>query len=78
MTSVEAGGRLLSKNRWACLSRRLNSGEGYLFRGGGSMRFHPNMRASTDHEPGPNIARAAPSEAIRKQTILSAGMVMNL
>jgi hypothetical protein len=41
------------------------------------MRFHPKRRASTDHEPGPNIARAAPRLASRKYAILSAGVVKN-
>ena len=29
-----------------------------FLRGGASTRFHPKRRASTDHKPGPNIARA--------------------
>lgn len=29
-----------------------------LRRGGASTRFHPNRRASIDHRPGPNMARA--------------------
>jgi hypothetical protein len=29
-----------------------------ILRGEDSTRFHPNRRASTDHRPGPNIARA--------------------
>lgn len=29
-------------------------------RGEASTRFHPKRRASTDHSPGPNIAKAAP------------------
>jgi hypothetical protein len=29
-----------------------------LLRGGASTRLHPNRRASMDHKPGPNIARA--------------------
>lgn len=33
------------------------------------MRFHPNRRASIDHKPGPNIARAAPSVPIRMYSI---------
>jgi hypothetical protein len=34
------------------------------------MRLHPNRRASTDHAPGPNIARAAPEAAIRRYSKL--------
>jgi len=32
------------------------------------MRFHPKRRASTDHKPGPNIARAAPMVPSRRAT----------
>jgi hypothetical protein len=39
------------------------------------MRLHPKSRASTDHTPGPNIARAAPKVAIRRYTNLCAGAV---
>ena len=35
------------------------------------MRFHPKRRASMDHKPGPNIARAAPAGANNSQTHLS-------
>jgi hypothetical protein len=31
-----------------------------ILRGEGSTRFHPNSRASTDHKPGPSMARAPP------------------
>jgi len=31
-----------------------------VLRGGASTRFHPKRRASMDHNPGPNIARASP------------------
>jgi hypothetical protein len=34
--------------------------EGYLYRSGMRMRFHPKRRASTDQAPGPSSARAAP------------------
>jgi len=44
-------------------------------RGGASTRFHPNRRASTDHKPGPNIARAAPAVPNNNQTDLSPGSV---
>jgi hypothetical protein len=37
------------------------------------MRFHPKRRASTDHRPGPNIARAAPAVPNNSQTHLSPG-----
>lgn len=30
-----------------------------IYRSWGSMRFHPKRRASTDHAPGPIIAKAA-------------------
>lgn len=36
------------------------------------MRFHPNRRASIDHRPGPNIARAAPNVATRMYSVLGA------
>ena len=39
------------------------------------MRFHPKRRASTDHKPGPNIARAAPTVPNNSQTHLSPGSV---
>jgi hypothetical protein len=32
------------------------------------MRFHPKRRASTDHKPGPNIARAPPMVPSRRAT----------
>ena len=35
------------------------------------MRFHPKRRASMDHRPGPNIARAAPAVPNSSQTHLS-------
>ena len=41
---------------------------GLVLRGGASMRFHPNSRASTDHRPGPNIARAAAVVPARRHT----------
>ena len=37
-------------------------------RGGASTRRHPNRRASTDHKPGPNIARAPPMVPSRRAT----------
>ena len=42
---------LLSKEGLGSYRERLHSyeSEGCLFRGEGSMRFHPNSRASTDH-----------------------------
>ena len=39
-----------------------------LLRGGASTRFHPKRRASIDHIPGPNMARAAPMVPIRRGT----------
>ena len=44
-------------------------------RGGASMRFHPKRRASIDHKPGPNIARAALAVPNSSQTHLSPGSV---
>jgi hypothetical protein len=41
------------------------------------MRFHPKRRASTDHRPGPNIARAAPTVPNSTQTHLSPASVSN-
>jgi len=35
------------------------------------MRFHPKRRASMDHKPGPNIARAAPAVPNSSQIHLS-------
>ena len=37
------------------------------------MRFHPKRRASMDHKPGPNIARAAATVPSSSQTHLSPG-----
>lgn len=37
-------------------------------RGRTSTRFHPKRRASTDHKPGPNIARAPQIVARRRPT----------
>jgi hypothetical protein len=45
-------------------------------RGGGSTRFQPNRRASIDHRPGPNIARAPPMVASKRGTHWSPGAVM--
>jgi len=42
-------------------------------RGGASTRFHPKRRASTDHSPGPNIARAAPMAPSKSGIAGSAG-----
>jgi len=39
------------------------------------MRFHPKRRASMDHKPGPNIARAALTVPNSSQTHLSPGSV---
>jgi len=44
-----------------------------LLRRGASTRFQPKRRASTDHNPGPNMARAAPAVANSSQTHLSPG-----
>ena len=50
--------------------------ESELFlRGGASMRFHPNRRASMDQRPGPNIARAAAVVPTSSHTHLSPGTV---
>jgi len=40
----------------------------YLLRSGASMRLHPKSRASTDHRPGPNIARAAAIVPVNRPT----------
>jgi hypothetical protein len=37
------------------------------------MRFQPKRRASIDHRPGPNIARAAPAVPNKSQTHRSPG-----
>jgi hypothetical protein len=37
---------------------RNQSAFGSLLRGGTSMRFHPNSRASTDQRPGPYICQS--------------------
>ena len=39
------------------------------------MRFHPKRRASTDHKPGPNIARAAAEVPSSSHTHLSPATV---
>jgi hypothetical protein len=39
------------------------------------MRFHPKRRASMDHKPGPNIARAAAAVPNSSHTHLSPGTV---
>jgi len=39
------------------------------------MRFHPKSRASIDHKPGPNIARAAPAVPNKSQTQRSPELV---
>src|SRR4029077_6610651 len=44
-------------------------------RGGASTRRHPKRCASTDHKPGPNIARAAPAVPNSSQTDLSPASV---
>src|SRR5580692_7888637 len=46
-----------------------------FLRGGASMRFHPNRRASMDQKPGPNIARAAAAVPNNSHTHLSPGTV---
>jgi hypothetical protein len=40
------------------------------------MRFQPKRRASIDHRPGPNIARAAPAVPNNNQTHRSPGSVI--
>jgi hypothetical protein len=40
------------------------------------MRFQPKRRASIDHSPGPNIARAAPAVPNKSQTHLSPGSII--
>jgi hypothetical protein len=45
----------------------------YCFRSRTSRRFHPKRRASTDHEPGPSSARAAPSAQTRNDIHESEG-----
>jgi hypothetical protein len=40
----------------------------YCLRSGASMRLHPKRRASTDHRPGPNIARAAAMVPVNRPT----------
>ena len=47
-----------------------------LLRGGACTRFHPNRRASTDHKPGPNIARAPAMVPRRRGTQGSPDIVM--
>jgi len=39
------------------------------------MRFQPKRRASMDHRPGPNIARAAPAVPSNSQTDRSPGSI---
>lgn len=65
---MEARGHLFSKILKLVFKGLLGSFgcAGYLFRGEDSMRFHPKRRASTDHKPGPNIARAAQEVATRR------------
>ena len=41
-----------------------------------SMRFHPKIRASADHAPGPSSANAAPMVAMKMQAEGSPGRVM--
>ncbi len=45
-------------------------------RGGACTRFHPNRRASTDHKPGPNIARAPPMVPSKRGTQWSPDVVV--
>jgi len=45
-------------------------------RGGGSTSFQPNRRASIDHRPGPNIARAPPMVPSKRGTHQSPAIVM--
>jgi hypothetical protein len=47
-----------------------------ILRGEGCTRFHPNRRASTDHRPGPNMARAQPMVPSRTVTHRSPPIVM--
>ena len=61
----EAGGRVGSQSAFEL-----------LLRGGASMRFHPKSRASTDQRPGPNIAKAPPMVAAKRQTNESSPMVI--
>jgi hypothetical protein len=42
------------------------------------MRFQPKRRASIDHRPGPNMARAAQKVAIRRKSNRSAGTMTSL
>jgi hypothetical protein len=47
-----------------------------ILRGEGSTRFHPNRRASTDHRPGPNMARAQAVVPSKTVTHRSPAIVM--
>ena len=49
---------------------------GLRLRGGGSTRLHPKRRASIDHRPGLNIARAPPMVPSKRGTQRSPAMVM--
>src|SRR5208282_3078130 len=46
-----------------------------VLRGGASTRFHPKRRASIDHRPGPNIARAQLTVPSNSHSHLSPGSV---
>ena len=57
------------------LQRRAYTDVELVLRGGASTRFHPKRRASNDHRPGPNIARAALMVPSNSQSHLSPGSV---
>ena len=55
----------LGSSFWGCEAQ---SELEWLLRGGASIRFQPNSRASIDQRPGPNIARAPAMVAARRHT----------
>jgi hypothetical protein len=52
--------QLLRASRAVLLRQKICLFGSYGLRGGASTRLQPKRRASTDHKPGPNMARAAP------------------
>jgi len=59
-------GGLRGPFRACCCARGARSN--YFLPSGASMRLHPKSRASTDHRPGPNIARAAAMVPVNRAT----------
>ena len=72
------GGKLIAsvESRILVFDEGVVQGLELILRGEGSTRFHPNRRASTDHRPGPNMARELPMVPSKRAIHRSPAIVM--